>query len=287
MQDADKPKAERYPKPFFCNDGTIDLGGVQIDLRHASAAEPDKIVPWFTIPDKNKVVLKDVSFNAFLADSSLGSYINPGFSGAKDARGRLTLTSVECRDVPLDWFTASKKGEGRTRADRRERRFSKSDGRGEFLLAISEMEFQAPLLPVLLKSDKLAGEVKKGHIIIADAVVKSDIPIVDAKGKMLMDWSGSVNLQDRNIIGFNTAIAKELLADLPILRNNEKYLPATLNVPVSGSFDAPKVDLVAAVTKSIVPGLGSGKPEDLLKTGTDLIEQLGGGKKDKDKDKKK
>jgi hypothetical protein len=111
--------------------------------------------------------------------------------------------------------------------------------------------------------------------------VKSDIPIVDEKGRTLMAWNGSVNLQDRRIVNFNTAVAKQLLADLPILRNNEKMLPAMLSVPISGPFDKPKVDLIGAVTSSIVPGLGGGgKPEDLIERLPDL---LGGGKKDKNK----
>jgi hypothetical protein len=73
-----------------------------------------------------------------------------------------------------------------------------------------------------------------------------------------------------------------LLADLPMLRHNEKFIPDVVNVPMSGSFDAPKIDLVGAVTKSLIPGFGSGKPEDLIKSLPDLINQArGGGKKDK------
>ena len=133
---------------------------------------------------------------------------------------------------------------------------------------------------MLLKQDTISGEVKKGHIVIENGIVKSDIPIVDEKGRTLMAWNGSVNLQDRRIINFNTGIAKELLNDLPILRNNQKVLPAILNVPISGPFDKPKVDLIAAVTSSIIPGAGSGKPEDLIKGLGGILE---GNKKDKDK----
>src|SRR5205085_4933477 len=55
VQDASKPKGERYPKAFSCNGGTIDLGGVQVDLTHTGSDGP--LVPWFTIPDANKVGL--------------------------------------------------------------------------------------------------------------------------------------------------------------------------------------------------------------------------------------
>jgi len=109
-------------------------------------------------------------------------------------------------------------------------------------------------------------------------VVKSDIPIVDPKGEPLMTWTGTVNLQDRHIVNFNTAIAKDLLADLPLVRNNQKFLPAFVNVPISGPFDKPKVDLLGAVTRSALPGIGSGKPEDIIQQLPDL---LGGNKKDK------
>jgi hypothetical protein len=283
VQDASKPKGERYPKAFACNGGTIDLGGVQVDLTHTGT--DGSIVPWFTIPDANKVVLKNVALNPLLADSTVGNYVNPGFAGPNDARGRVTLTNVECRDVPLDWFTAAKKqttpgGPDTPAPARKVRQPSRSDGRAEFLLAITEMELQAPLLPLLIKGGRVTGEVRKGHIVIENGIVKSDIPIVDEKGRTLMAWNGSVNLQDRRILNFNTGIAKELLNDVALLRNNQKLLPAVLNVPISGPFDKPKVDLVAAVTSSIIPGAGSGKPEDLIKGLPDL---LGGNKKDRDK----
>lgn len=285
VQDASKPKGQRYPKAFACNGGEIDLGGVQVDLTRTGS--DGSIVPWITIPDANKVVLKNVAMNPLLADSTVGNYVNPGFSGPNDARGRVTLTNVECKDVPLDWFTAAKKqttpgGPDTAAPARKVRQASRSDGRAEFLLAISEMELKAPLLPLLIKGGQVSGEVKKGHIVIENGIVKSDIPIVDEKGRTLMAWNGSVNLQDRRIINFNTGIAKELLNDLPLLRNNQKSLPAVLNVPISGPFDKPKVDLIGAVTSSIIPGAGSGKPEDLIKGLGGILE---GNKKDKDKDK--
>jgi hypothetical protein len=104
---------------------------------------------------------------------------------------------------------------------------------------------------------------------------------VDPKGEALITWNGSVNLQDRRIVNFNTAIAKDLLADLPLIRNNQKFLPAFVNVPISGPFDKPKVDLLGAVTKSALPGVGSGKPEDIIQQLPDLL----GGNKKKDKNK--
>jgi hypothetical protein len=280
IRDAGKASTQRYPQAFACNGGSIDLGGLQVDLRHFG---PDgSIVPWFTIPDANKLVMKNVAFNPLLAGSTIGNYVNPGFSGAQDARGRVTLTSVECRDLPLDWFTASKK-EGTT-AKRDRRATSQSNGRAEFQLAITQMQLKAPLLPYLLKTDQLAGEVRNGKVIVENGIVKSDIPIeLDMGGKAVLAWSGSVNLQDRRILDFNTAIPKQLLADLPFLRNNEKLIPNVVNVPMSGSFDAPKIDLVAAVTKSLVPGIGSGKPEDLIKNLPDLINAARGKKDKKDK----
>ena len=281
VQDAAKPKGQRYPQPFACNGGQIDLGGVQVDLRHTDAT--GSIVPWFTIPDKNKLVMKNVAFNPLLAGSTIGNYVNPGFSGAQDARGRVTVTSVECRDLPMDWFTSSKKENvAAAAAAKRDRRTSQSDGRGEFQLVITEMQLKAPLLPFLLKTDQLSGEVKKGQIVIENGVVKSDLPVELDNGRATLTWSGSVNLQDRRIINFNTAIPKELLADLPVLRNNEKLLPPVVNVPMSGSFDAPKIDLVAAVTKSLVPGLGSGKPEDILKKLPDILNKAKKGDRNKD-----
>jgi hypothetical protein len=282
IRDAGKVSAQqqRYPQAFACNGGSIDLGGVQVDLRHFGT--DGSIVPWFTVPDANKVIMKNVAFNPLLAGSTIGNYVNPGFSGAQDARGRVTLTSVECKDVPLDWFTASKKEGASAKRDRRAT--SQSNGRAEFQLAISEMQLKAPLLPFLLKTDQLSGEVRNGKIIIENGIVKSDIPVeLDMGGKAILAWSGSVNLQDRRILDFNTAIPKQLLADLPVLRNNEKLLPNVVNVPMSGSFDAPKIDLVAAVTKSLVPGIGSGKPEDLIKNLPDLINAATGKKDKKDK----
>src|SRR3954447_520340 len=107
VQDASKPKGQRYPKAFACNGGEIDLGGVQVDLTHTGS--DGSLVPWITIPDANKVVLKNVALNPLLADSTVGNYVNPGFSGPKDARGRVTLTNVECRDVAVALVQAAEK----------------------------------------------------------------------------------------------------------------------------------------------------------------------------------
>jgi hypothetical protein len=177
--------------------------------------------------------------------------------------------------VPLDWFTASKK----ENVGRRPRgSTSVSNGRAEFLVSISEMQFKGSFLPFLLRTDQISGEVRQGKITVENGVVRSDIPIVLAGNNGTLEWSGAVDLQDRRILSFNTSIPKALLADLPILRNNEKLIPKVVNVPISGSFDAPKVDLVAAVTSSLLPGLGTQNPEDLLKSLPDL---LNGGKKKK------
>ncbi|HEY7117846.1 MAG TPA: hypothetical protein VH475_14755, partial [Tepidisphaeraceae bacterium] len=284
IQDATKPKGQRYPQPFACNDGTIDIGGLQIDLRHVAAN--GSILPWFTIPDANKVIFKNVALNPLFADSTIGNYVNPGFAGATDARGRVTLTSVECRDVPLDWFTASKKpGQAPPQQPQQpahRQRTTQSDGRAEFLLAISEMQLKAPLLPFLLNTDTLSGQVTKGRITVENGIVRSDIPMELENGRMTLAWTGAVNLQDRQILNFNTAIPKQLIAELPILRNNAKFIPNVINVPIAGAFDKPHIDLAGAVTKSFLPGIGSGKPEDIINQLPGLLG--GGGKKDKDKD---
>jgi hypothetical protein len=280
IADATKPAGQNLPRPFACNGGEVDLGGVEVDLRYSHPSD-GSIAPRITIPGKDKVIARNVAFNPVLAGSTIGNYVNPGFSGAEDARGRVTVTSVECRDVPVDWFTTSRPADRvKTR-----RRASESKGRAELLLAISEMQIQTPMFASAFNIKGMSGEIRKGRIVVEDGVVTSDIPIVDAKGETLMAWTGRVNLQERRIINFNTAMSKDMLAaSLPFVRNNAKLLPAVINVPVSGAFDSPKVDLLAAVA-SQVPGLGSigsGKPEDILKGAGDLI---GGFTKDK-KDKK-
>jgi hypothetical protein len=265
IQDATKPKGQRYPQPFSCNNGTIDLGGLQFDLTHGAANDPNQFDPHLTIPANKKLVSK-VTFNPVLAQTTLGKYVNPGFSNSKEASGLVNVTVVECRDVPFSWF---KRRPGKTEVT--------GEGRAEFVFSIDKVRVENPVL-TLLVGGQVNGDIKKGTVMIEKGTVTSDIPIT-INDKSVLGFSGNVNLMTGAIKKFEATVPKSLfnataMSNLP--PNISRFIPENIVVPFTGTLDDPKFDPLQSLIASATGG--KTKPEDVLK---DLSNLLNGGKKDK------
>ncbi len=293
LSDATKPDGQRLPKPYICNGGTIDVGGIFVDLRNNDPDEPDKLDPHFSIPEPNKKLFHNVSMNAVLAHSTLGKYINPGFAKAKEASGLVSLTSVEFRNVPLSWFLrdAAPAPAQPTGKKARPRVPVEVDGRGELNLTISKVTVDNFVMQILV-GKAVHGDIKKGTVIIEKGIVSSDIPI-SVTDKSVLGFKGSVNLQTGQIKDFDSTVPKELINGGAIksvfaLLDARKVLegmPDVIHVPFSGSLDSPKFDLGQAVLKSFT---GGGKSGGLIPglPGIPGIPGLGNDNKDKKDDKK-
>lgn len=270
IQDATKPKGQRDPQPFSCNSGTIDLGGLQLDLTHADASDPNKLDPHLTLP-ANKQLVSKVTFNPVLAQTTLGKYVNPGFSNSKEASGLVSVTAVECRNVPFSWF---KRSDTNTPAKAAE---PIGDGRAEFVFSIDKVRVENAVLSLLV-GGQVNGDIKKGTVVIEKGTVTSDIPIT-INEKSVLGFSGNVNLMTGIIKTFSATVPKSLfngaaMSNLPPSVN--KFIPENILVPFTGTLDKPKFDPVQSLIASATGG--KGKPEDILKNLPDL---LNGGKKDK------
>jgi len=268
IQDANKPKGQRYPQPFSCNGGTIDLGGLQVDLRNSDPADATRFDPHLTIP-ANKQIVSKVTFNPVLAHTTLGKHVNPGFANSKEASGLVNVTSVECRDLPFSWF---KRADQKTSAHA-----ASSDARAEFNFSIEKVRVDNAVVSLLV-GGQVNGDIKKGSVVIEKGAVTSDIPII-INDKSTLGFAGNVNLTTGMIKTFNATVPKSLinsaaLSNLPA--NVTRLIPENIVVPFTGSIDKPKFDLAQAVLASVTGG--KGKPEDILKNLPDL---LNGGKKEK------
>ena len=80
---ADQPEGQNAPKPAICNQGTLDIGVLSVDLR----SDPMLLTMEGAAPNRPHDLLRDVSLNPAMAKTFMGKILNnPAFVNASDSR---------------------------------------------------------------------------------------------------------------------------------------------------------------------------------------------------------
>lgn len=272
-----KTGPERLPRPASVNGGTLDLGGIVVDL-----AQPE---PRLSI-GKNQRLLRQVSINPVLGDT-LGKYVNPVFPNSKQARGLLDVTVQFAENVALG---ESLKG--------------KNSGRARVVFSLSEMDIANPLGSLLIgglvqglgaganfagaQADTFRGQIKDAVITLDAGRTTQDVTLSlvdpdrkDARGNPLvmpLRFNGDIALG---------SLAQELSISLPVRlltkfirsdqleKNLDIAFPSGIPLTMTGTTLQPRVDFSGVVQSflegqfrgRLMPGLGgSGNPlQDLLR----------------------
>ena len=276
---AGKSKKERLPKPASANEGSLDVGGIVLDL-----TAPDPLLS----VGKNQMLMKDVHLNPVLADA-IGN-ANILFKNASSATGLVDVKVVEASNVPLGELTKrGPKAKAQVQVDMR-----------DLVLDGPAISFITKALD--LGNGGLRGQIRNGGISLVDGVLHSDIAFEIAKDERVRDEktqkkvdrtsqlplhvSGGIDWNSLKLENYNLNIPIELIPDKILGEKIRERLVNGIDVPVKGLANNPQFDFAGAFLKAGASGLLGGGGKDGGKDIGDAIGDLLGGKK-KDKDDKK
>ncbi len=94
----DQPEGSNAPKPATCNQGTLDIGVLSVDLR----SDP-MLLTMQIDPAQPHYFLKDVSINPAMSKTFFGKFLNnPAFVGANQSRGLVGVWGLQVEKVPAE-----------------------------------------------------------------------------------------------------------------------------------------------------------------------------------------
>ncbi|MGB7158125.1 MAG: hypothetical protein WBD40_08670 [Tepidisphaeraceae bacterium] len=221
---ADRPKEKRLPPPAKCNGGTLNLGGVVVNLGYEQ--------PRLSIGKKHRL-LSEVSMNPLFADNILGKFINPAFVDPEEARGLIDLTVAEVTNVPLgDLITM------------------RNDGKANLILSIREVNIGNKFLnnlvtrlkPNAFNEKSVQANIRDAQLSIENGILNQDM--VFMIDKLGLHFDGKVRLADQALLPLNLKIPTAMMKFDDNLR---RYLPDEITVPITGTTTAPKWNLDVVV----------------------------------------
>lgn len=234
------------------NSGKLRLAGIEIDLASMTISAPD-----------NYKLLSNVQINPVLTNA-LGKFTSAVFAKNSRADGRLDVTILSMKQLPVADLANMRKGQG-----------------AKMRLDIRNFELDG-LVPNLLAQaadlgGSIRGEVKGATIEFAEGRSFSDMTITllrkerEGDQPLPLRFAGGIALKDLRLIDYTISVPKQLIK----WKELEKLPGDSFVLPVKGTATAPQFDLLAAVQKEVQ---------------NNLIRDPGGfleGIFNKDKDKKK
>jgi hypothetical protein len=212
-----KPEGQNYPPAIACNSGSINLGGLAVDLRneHTLLSSPAKLQ-----------LLDKISLNPVLAQWGLGDYLNnPLFVGATQASGQVNFTIQSCDKLPVDSLGSP-------------------EGNAVFDLSIGSLQLGGPDWAKFLPSkviNSLKGEVPAYHITIDKGILTQDFTFALLDHKRPIQLKGQVNLANKQMLATNLELPWSLLGVND--KNLLQYLPEGVVLPFTGQTDNAKPGL--------------------------------------------
>jgi hypothetical protein len=286
----DKPEGKNKADPATCNGGTLDFGNITCDL--------SKDVPRLNIV-KGQRIIRNVSINPVLGDA-LGKYVNPVFANSKQAKGLLAVSITDCDNFAIG-----------------EKMYTPDSGKLGIVFSLSDMDIANPMggalvggilqqfkvpSPASSDADVFRGQIRDGSVSIEKGVATTDITLslVDpsavpegSKKKpepMPLHFWGDIRLTDL-VQSLNATIPTQLVAkfvtSLPFVKVNDPSqilmdaFPKGIPVSVKGTTTNPTFDF-GGIGKQFLDGLTKGNPDMLKQEGQGLLNQVLGGKKEKD-----
>jgi hypothetical protein len=252
--------AKPPPPGAACNGGVISFHDFTVDLTGEH--------PRLTTPD-NHPLIRGASVNAVVANTILGRFVNPAFSGSDQAKGLLDVMVVSCRNLAVD---KSMQLPRESETGRAEIRWSLTDlfiGQPELVGAVNQIAGKLGK-GNSLSQNGFSGNIKDGRVVIAGGKAQSDMTF--NLDRYDVGFNGGIGLAENKLIGFNMRLPQSLFAaiDPSLARSVPKQ---GYNVALSGTTD----NWLNNATQSMLPIIA-----DLgVRAGIDsaLGRALGGNKK--------
>ncbi|MGD0462906.1 MAG: hypothetical protein ABSB74_10500 [Tepidisphaeraceae bacterium] len=229
----DQPNGQNAPKPATCNDGTLDIGVLTVDLR----TDP-MVVSMDADPSQPHYVLRDVSINPAMAKSFLGKILNnPAFANAKESRGLVSVWVLQLQKVPLSGLVLQSSPQ--------------NQGIVEVQYSVRQLQIGSELLAVFGNSS-VSAEINNADVKIQNGRATEDTTLMIDQDKPLR-FAGVVILATEQFAPM-TAYIPPALFDRLIPANVRQYVPDQVIVPLKGDMNHPKLELDQAIAQTIQKG---------------------------------
>jgi hypothetical protein len=230
---ADQSEGQNAPKAASCNEGTLDMGVLTVDLR----SDP-MLASMDADPTRPHYVLKDVSLNPAMAKSFLGKILNnPAFSNANESRGLVSVWVLKLQKVPLSELVlqASPLNQGIVQVQ----------------YSVKQLQIGSELLAVFGNSS-VSAEINNANVKIQNGQATEDTTLM-IDGNKPLRFAGVVILATEQFAPMTAYIPPALFAQL-IPASARGYVPDQVIVPLKGDMNHPKLDLSQAIAQTVQQG---------------------------------
>jgi hypothetical protein len=194
---AGEPAPANLPPGARCNgSGLISFHGFTVDLTGEH--------PRLNTPD-NHPLIYHVSINPVVANTLLAKFVNPAFSGSQQAKGMIDVTIVSCKNLALD---KAMQTPNPSESGRAEIRYSLTDlfiGQPELFDLISKVK------PNALNAGGFSGNVRDGHLILERGQAQSAMTF-DAADRFNFKFDGTIGLAEGSPKSFFATLPPEMFA---------------------------------------------------------------------------
>jgi len=252
---ADKPAGQNYAPPASCNGGTIDLGGISVDLKEMGQKDGHMRM---NVP-AGKRLMTNVSLNPAFAHL-LGDYINNTlFANAENAAGMVDLTINSCTGFPLD-SSMLEQSPANTGAIDLTIQIHRVQLGNKMLNDISQQIATNQIFGgQTLAVQSLQGEIPGIHVHVEHGITNEDMTMTFGQGGRPLSLNGSVVMATKQM---------NMTLDLPwqllgFGKNTKQmgFLAGNgIQIPLSGTVSQPQFDASKAVQANLQKA-----PADVLK----------------------
>jgi hypothetical protein len=226
-----QPEGANAPHAATCNNGTLDVGVISVDLRGATMILSMPGVD----PTRPHALLNNVSLNPTMAKTIFASLLNnPAFSNADSSRGLASVSVLTCQNLPLSDLVLQQSPQ--------------NQGIAEVQYSIKEMQLGSPLF-ALIGNESVSAEINNADVKVQNGRVTEDTTLMIDRNKP-MRMAGVVILSSKQFAPMTAYIATTLFgAKIPA--NIRQYMPDQIVVPMKGDVNHPQMELDKALGQAI------------------------------------
>jgi hypothetical protein len=229
----DQPEGQNAPKPATCNNGTLDIGVLSVDLR----TDP-MLVSMDADASRPHYVLRDVSLNPAMAKTFLGKILNnPAFANANESRGLVSVWVLKLQKIPLSGLVLQSSPQ--------------NQGIAQVGYSVRQLQIGSELLAVFGNSS-VSAEINNASVTIQNGRATEDTTLMIDQDKPLR-IAGVVILATEQFAPM-TAYIPAALFDRLIPANVRGYVPDQVIVPLKGDMNHPKLELDQMIAQTIKKG---------------------------------
>ncbi len=240
----DQPDGQNAPRPAICNQGTLDIGVLSVDLR----SDPMTVTMEGTDPNQPHYILRDVSLNPAMAKTVMGKFLNnPAFVNANESRGLLSVWAFQLQQIPLSGLVLQSS--------------PRNQGFAELQYSVHGLQIGSELLAVFGNSS-VSADIDNADVKLQNGRVTEDTTLMIDQDKPLR-FAGVVILASEQFAPMTAYIPSALFARL-VPANVRGYVPNQVIVPLEGDMNHPKLRLDKAIAETVKKGAGQAILNGLL-----------------------